>query len=378
MFRCKDMINKSENSENVNKHGLSRTIKPDVKRAIRQQDGYGCVICGNMLVDYEHIDPLFCDATEHNPSNMALLCGQHHDQVTRRILPKRIIKEHKADPYCKKFGFASSSYFPHPKDVKIKCGTSYFENTKKIIEINGKPIIWIEEEDDKVLFNAIFYDNEGKKVGYLNKNTFIALVDNCDVYAIASRIEARLRKGVITLQLDIEADGVVELKRLSANYAGTKLNISGKGVIKIDSYGSSITLRDCKVLNSGSALVIGGIPKIKGVFCKLNIIEQEKFKSKASRIIDIAGQIKGYIYRNEVIDINGFTSGYVHENKVYSLLKEFIGVLTKKKNVNTYGIESEVDEYEDREPIYVTTKNRTANIIFEQYTVDTSYRIFGD
>ena len=359
----------------VNKHGLSRTIPAEVKTAVRQQDGYGCVICGKMLVDYEHIDPLFCDATEHNAEHIALLCSEHHDQVTRRILPKRIIKEHKAKPYCKQRGFADSRYFPHPNDIKIKCGTSYFQDTKKIIEINGKPIIWIEDEEDQILFNAIFYDNEGNKVGYLNKNTFIALVKDCDIYAVASRIEARLKKGIINLQLDIEADGIVDIKRLSAKYGGTKININNKGEIYVDSHGSTVTFSNLQTYNCGGAISLGGIPKAKGIFFKLNKVMREKLKIKMLKIRNLNGTLKGYIYQNQIINLDNLTTGYIQENKVYNLLDEHVGNLIKSNLENSYTIEIENDEYEDREPIYVQEKNRIINKILEKPTVDTSYRI---
>lgn len=359
----------------INKHGLSRTIPAEVKKAVRKQDGYGCVICGKMLVDYEHIDPLFCDAMEHNPDYIALLCSEHHDQVTRRILSKRIVKESKAKPYCKQRGFAVSSYFPHPKDIKIKCGASYFENTKKILEINGKPIIWIEEEEGQILFNAIFYDNNGNKVGYLNRNTFIALVENCDVYAVASRIEARLKKGVINLELDIEADGIVELKRLSANYGGTKVVINRKGQIKIDSHGSTITLDSCSISSCGGAIGIGGIHTGQGGLFKLNRIQRGKIKTNLPKIIDFTGKIKGYIYENQIVNVQDLTSGYIKDNKAYNLLNEYIGEVAKSKREDLFTIEVKNDEYADREPVYIEEKNRIMNKLLRKKVLDTSYRI---
>jgi len=42
---------------NKNKFGLSRTIPEAIKSQIRRDDGYGCVVCGNALYQYEHIDP---------------------------------------------------------------------------------------------------------------------------------------------------------------------------------------------------------------------------------------------------------------------------------------------------------------------------------
>jgi len=359
----------------VNKHGLSRPIPAEVKRAVRKQDGYGCVICGKMLVDYEHIDPLFCDAMEHNPDHIALLCLEHHGQVTRRVLSKRVVKENKVNPCCKQKGFAHSSYFPHPKDIKIKCGTSYFENTQKILEINGKPIVWIEEEEGQILFNGIFYDNNGDKVGYLNRNTFIALVNNCDVYAVASRIEARLKKGVINLEIDMEADGIVEIKRLSSNYGGTKVVINKKGQIEIDSHGSTLVLDSCKTFNCGGGIAIGGIPTGKGNLFKLNKIQRDKIKINLPKVIDSTGKIRGYIYGNQIINLENLTSGYIKENKAYNLLDEYIGEVVRSKLEGLFTIEMENDEYADREPIYIEEKNRIINKILRKKILDTSYRI---
>ena len=48
-----------------NEHGLPRHIPADVARAVRQECGFGCVICGVALIQYEHFDPEFAEAREH-------------------------------------------------------------------------------------------------------------------------------------------------------------------------------------------------------------------------------------------------------------------------------------------------------------------------
>jgi len=57
----------------TNKHGLPRHIPPEIKRAIRQACGFGCVTCGSAIGQYEHIDPEFAEATSHDPEKMAYL-----------------------------------------------------------------------------------------------------------------------------------------------------------------------------------------------------------------------------------------------------------------------------------------------------------------
>ncbi|WP_140145769.1 HNH endonuclease, partial [Vibrio parahaemolyticus] len=75
-----------------NKHGLSRYIPEDVKRKVRQKCGYGCVVCGTAIVEYEHVDPEFSEAKEHDPDKIVLLCSQCHAKVTRKFLSKESIK----------------------------------------------------------------------------------------------------------------------------------------------------------------------------------------------------------------------------------------------------------------------------------------------
>jgi magnesium chelatase family protein len=48
----------------INKHGLSRTIPAEIRREIRQRSKFGCVICRNAIYTYEHIDPTFVNAKE--------------------------------------------------------------------------------------------------------------------------------------------------------------------------------------------------------------------------------------------------------------------------------------------------------------------------
>ena len=128
------------NDQKTNKHGLPRNIPSDVQRKIRQDDGYGCVICGQILVDYEHIDPLFCDAKEHDPEKIALLCSHHHDLVTRKVLPKRVVKEAKSKPFCRTNKFSHSHYYPSIDEVKLKVGSSIFEDTLIVLSLYGKPL----------------------------------------------------------------------------------------------------------------------------------------------------------------------------------------------------------------------------------------------
>ncbi len=83
-----------------NKNGLSRYIPSEIKSIIRERSYFGCVVCGNLFCDYEHVDPLFCEAKEHDPEKMCLLCPNHHRYLANACSKERI-KEAMLDPYGK-------------------------------------------------------------------------------------------------------------------------------------------------------------------------------------------------------------------------------------------------------------------------------------
>lgn len=117
---------------NVNKHGLSRTIPEQIKREIRQQCGFGCVICGCAIYHYEHIDPVFAEAKEHEPSKMALLCGGCHDKVTRGYWSKNKVKRALEQPKCFEQNFSSAMFDVDWENSEVILGCARFINTPNI------------------------------------------------------------------------------------------------------------------------------------------------------------------------------------------------------------------------------------------------------
>ena len=64
----------------------SRNIPLPVQREVRRRCGFGCVICGLPLYEYDH---LLCWAVvqRHVAEEITLLCDQHHREKTSGLLP---------------------------------------------------------------------------------------------------------------------------------------------------------------------------------------------------------------------------------------------------------------------------------------------------
>jgi hypothetical protein len=63
----------------MNQYGLPRDIPEPIRRQVRQECGFGCVVCGFAIIQYHHFEPPFEQAVIHDPNGIALLCGHCHD-----------------------------------------------------------------------------------------------------------------------------------------------------------------------------------------------------------------------------------------------------------------------------------------------------------
>jgi hypothetical protein len=63
------------------KLGPRTDIPEEVKRQVRQNDGFGCCKCGNPIIQYHHIVP-----RSEDPKDIMLLCPLHHDEATSKAM----------------------------------------------------------------------------------------------------------------------------------------------------------------------------------------------------------------------------------------------------------------------------------------------------
>lgn len=220
----------------INKFGLTDTIKDGVKREIRQRCGFGCVNCGNAVYQYEHVEPTFAEATEHNPNHIVLLCGGCHDRVTRKILSKETIKLRSQKPYCLNQGFSFGPFDLGLVPPKIKIGTLLCEDVETLIRINGNSIFSIhppEVDGAPFRINALLADREGKEILKIVDNEWVTTTENWDVEVVGRRITIRKALGDIVLILRTEPPRNLIIERLEMEYLGSKITCRENQNLKV-------------------------------------------------------------------------------------------------------------------------------------------------
>jgi len=201
-----------------NRFGLSRHIPANVALEVRRRSKFGCVVCRCAIYQYEHIDPEFSDATEHNPDHICLLCGGCHDRVTRGRLSKERVRRDYLNvqqsvavrrPF-EEFDLTSGLF-------TVSIGASVFTHSQKLLCINDECILAITAPIDGASFptlNGVFYDRFGRESFRIADNVWEGQPSCWDLEVIGQRITVKTDGGKVALQIDITPPDKIHIRAL--------------------------------------------------------------------------------------------------------------------------------------------------------------------
>lgn len=210
----------------TNLYGLPRKIPEDVKRAVRQRCGFGCVICAAAIVEYEHIDPEYARARHHSPDGIALLCPTCHAKKTRNFLSRRRVIEAMRDPAARRTGFAFSDLESTHQHPYVKFAGMTLRNCITPVEIRGLPVLRIEASETPsgpYRLSASFFDARGVPSLFIRQNEWQVLANTWDVEATGGVINVRTAPGEFALRLRLDPGEGVVVERLSMFCGGYHL-----------------------------------------------------------------------------------------------------------------------------------------------------------
>lgn len=223
-----------------NRHGLSRDIPELIKLLIRQKSGFGCVVCGLGFYDYEHVDPEYNDAIEHDPERITLLCPNHHAEVTRGRLPKSEVLRYMRNPAALKAGFSYGPLYYSGGDITVSIGDSVFTNVLYPIAVGGIPMISIipPEEDGPIQISAIMAGTDGSPMLTIIKNEWRANAGKWDVNTVGNRLTIRNGARDIGLRFRNNPEEGIVFERAKIGFAGLRLDVEENGSLRFGMIGS--------------------------------------------------------------------------------------------------------------------------------------------
>lgn len=238
-------------NSDTNKHGLTRDIPADVARAVRQRDGFGCVLCGSAVYTYEHVDPPFSEAKVHDPTCIALLCAGCHDRVTRGLLSKATVMSATQHPKCRETGFSFGPFDLGSMHPQIRIGPVTARSVKTVIRAVGDDIIKIEPPEaagGPFRLTARLSNQAGTEIFRIDKNEWATPTSNWDVQVKGARITVHNAPGDVALVLRAEPPVAIVVERLDMFHKGARLTVREQTGLTVRSgSGSEITTTDMDV-----------------------------------------------------------------------------------------------------------------------------------
>lgn len=233
----------------VNPQGLSRDIPDPIKRKVRQRCGFGCVICGDAITHYDHMQIGFSEAHVHDADDITLLCGSHHDQKNKNILPNSLVIHHNKNPFCLSKGFAKGPLHFSSIHPEIIIGNISCKNIGTILSVMGERVLYLtppEAEGAPYLLNALIRNTDGEIILNIVNNEWLTPTDNWDVEAEGPKVSIRNAFRDIALVFRSEAPDKLVFERIHMSHKGFAIDCK---------LGSCVSIRT----PSGLELESGGV-----------------------------------------------------------------------------------------------------------------------
>jgi trigger factor len=205
-------------------------IPPKIKLQVRQRCGFGCVVCGAPVYQYDHIKD-YAKEKKHEAENITLLCPSDHQDKTNKLLPLSKVHEANANPANKQTGQSAPRKYHYAGNDKptIVLGDVGFNDPERdfaAIMIDGVPMVGFRFVHGRALLQLNLFDAENNLVLQVVDNELIYSVDIWDVEFKGSVLTIRQKERHILLRIRFDPENnMVEIDRGMLQYNGAEVEI---------------------------------------------------------------------------------------------------------------------------------------------------------
>jgi trigger factor len=206
-------------------------IREADKRKIRQRCGFGCVICGLPLYEYEHIIE-WSKVKTHNPEHITLLCPTHHAEKTRGLLPRATVEAANAAPFNRRSNASRAfplRYSGSNIDVRIGGGKwrqEFAENQRTpLLIIKGFPVFQVKRQDGHLLISLSLYSKTGRPLLKITDNELTVFTNQWDIEFVGRVLKIRNAPREIVAQIEFCVPDELHLTRGVFSFGGRQVEI---------------------------------------------------------------------------------------------------------------------------------------------------------
>jgi hypothetical protein len=252
-------------SRTLDRMAQARPPIPDpVKRAVRQRCGFGCVICGLPLYEYDHL-VAWSAVGEHDPNNLVLLCDRHHREKTSGLLPVEAVADASAEPHNRKTGLS------HPYDLhysgdhceavigsNVHQWPSLADDTFTVpLIVDDTPLVLFRAEDGHLLLTVQLFDAQNELLVQIVDNQLVYSAAPWDVEFVGRQLAVRGGPRDIFVRMTFEAPARVVIDRGHVWRNGIELDITPHRLLLANNNNS---ISGCSATNCVVGIAVGDPP----------------------------------------------------------------------------------------------------------------------
>lgn len=217
----------------------NRNIPEPMKREIRQRCGFGCVLCGSIIYDYDHMENDWADVREHVSNDITLLCPNHHREKTNNLISREQVVEANKKPFNIENGYSS------PYSLNFSGGVAYvvianniFTNDSLLniyggqvnpfvipILIDAVPVIAFKIEDEKLLLDITIVNEFNEPIFLVRDNQLVVNSEAWDVDMRGSSLIVREGHKKIVIEMEFCVPNKVIVKKAKIKFNGVVLDL---------------------------------------------------------------------------------------------------------------------------------------------------------
>jgi trigger factor len=264
----------------------SRNIPLPIQREVRQRCGFGCIICGFPLYEYDHLKS-WANVKKHISEEITLLCDKHHREVTSGLLPREKVIEANKSRYNLKVG-ESKPYTLHfeGNSCSMQIGGNYFttnyigQPTESIpLIVDGIPLIGFVLEDGHLLLNLNLFDRFNNIVLKIINNHLFYSINPWDIQLVGKTLIIREKARQFLIRIIFKPPNKIIIDKGKFLSNGVEILIDSDHILVTN---NNVLIRGCCATNCHGGLIIGPTPMPIGGFMSLQNIDRYLGDSKAS------------------------------------------------------------------------------------------------
>ena len=239
----------------------SRNIPLPIQRKVRQRCGFGCVICGMPLYEYEHMKD-WAQVYRHVTEEITLLCDQHHREKTGGLLPKEAVWEANRNPYNLREG-VSKPYSLHfsGREAEIVIGGNRFTcedqgyGTIMVpLSVDDMPLIGFILGDGHLLLNLVIFNDFNKPALHIKNNQLFYSMSPWDIQLVGTTLTIREAHRKILVEIEFFPPNKIIIKRGRFLRNGVEVLIRPDNILITN---NTCFISQCHAHNCNGGLILG-------------------------------------------------------------------------------------------------------------------------